>query len=145
MTFYPPSVNKLFRTFAEMGLTSTEPLLVGNATVSPRDFIATFMQHTPRLRVGQKLNISCACNVVVKGREGDESVTYTYRFGGWSGPLVSIPASLCAQMLYRGEVEVKGVVAPEGALDPKKYFAELAKKGQCLKDGMLFLEEKVKA
>lgn len=145
MTFYPPSVNELFRTFVEMGLTSAEPLIVGNATVSPRDFIATFIQHTPRLRVGQKLNISCACNVVVKGREGDESVTYTYRFGGWSGPLVSIPASLCTQMLYRGEVKVKGVVAPEGALDPKKCFAELAKKGQGLKDGMLFLEEKVKA
>jgi lysine 6-dehydrogenase len=142
MTFYPPSVNQLFRRFVELGLTSTEPLVIGNATVSPRDFIATFIQHTPALREGQKPSISCACNVVVKGREGGNNVTYTYRFGGWSGPLVSISASVCTQMLHRGEVKVKGVVAPEGAFDPKKYFAELAKKGQVLKSGMPFLEER---
>ena len=142
MTFYPPSVNQLFRTFVELGLASTEPLIIGNTTVSPRDFIVTFIQQTPRLREGQKPSISCACNVVVKGREGSENVTYTYRLGGWSGPLVSIPASLCAQMLYRGEIKVKGVVAPEGALNPKKYFSELTKKGQVLKGGMPFLEER---
>ena len=142
MTFYPPSVNQLLRRFVELGLASTDPLVIGNATISPRDFIATFIQHTPRLREGQKPSISCACNVVVKGREGGNSVTYTYRFGGWSGPMVSISASVCAQMLYRGEVKAKGVVAPEGALDPTKYFVELAKKGQVIKGGLPFIEER---
>lgn len=142
ITFYPPSVNQLLRTFVDLGFTSTKPLIVGETTVLPRDFIVAFIQQNPRLREGQKPNISCACNVVVKGKEGSQNVTYTYRFGGWSGPLVSISASLCAQMLCRGEVKVKGVVAPEGSFDPHKYFAELIKRGQVLKDGMPFLEEK---
>ena len=142
ITFYPPSVNQLLRTFVDLGFTSTKPLIVGETTVLPRDFIVAFIQQNPRLREGQKPNISCACNVVVKGKEGSQNVTYTYRFGGWSGPLVSISASLCAQMLCRGEVKVKGVVAPEGAFDHHKYFAELIKRGQVLKDGMPFLEEK---
>jgi saccharopine dehydrogenase-like NADP-dependent oxidoreductase len=142
MTFYPQSVNKLLRTFVEIGLTSTNPLIIGNTTLSPRDFIVAFIQQKPKLREGQKPSISCACNVQVKGREGSENVSYTYRFGGWSGPLVSISASICAQMLHRGEIKAKGVVAPEGALDPKRYFDEMTRKGQVLKSGMPFLEER---
>jgi hypothetical protein len=32
-------------------------------------------------------------------------------------------------MLCRGDIKVKGVIAPEGAMAPKAYFAEFAKKG----------------
>ncbi len=135
-TFSPSSVPKLFEQFVELGLFNTEPIPVGNIFVSPRDFTVSFVQHTPGLRGQPKPGASIAANVVVKGREGSKSVTYTCLTCGWGGPLIAIPASIGAQMLGRGEVKVTGVVAPEGAFDPKKFFAELAKKG------IHFLEKK---
>ncbi len=135
-SFSPPSVPKLFTELINLGLFSPEPLPVGNTSVSPRDFIVSFIKHTPSLRARQKLMASMAGNVVVKGREGNSSITYTYRFSTWGGPITAIPASIGIQMLGCGDVQAKGVLAPEGAFDPKKYFAELAKKG------IHFLEEK---
>lgn len=128
-TFSPPSVPKLFKQFIDLGLFSPEPLMVDNASISPRGFIVSFMQQTPKLRGEQKPGASLASNVVVKGREGNKSVTYTYRFSGWGGPVTAISASIGIQMLSHGDVQAKGVVAPEGAFDPKKYLTELAKKG----------------
>lgn len=128
-TFTPPSVPKLFKEFVDLGLFDTEPIMVGDTPIKPRDFITSFMQHTPALREGSDIGASGASNVVVKGKEGSKKVTYTCRFSGWGGPLVAFPASICARMVCRGEARSKGVLAPEGAFDPKKFLAELAKKG----------------
>lgn len=136
-SFSPPSVPRLFTELIDLGLFSPEPLPVGNTSVSPRDFIVSFIKHNPGLRAGQKSMASLAGNVVVKGREGNSGITYTYRFSTWGGPITAIPASIAMQMLYRDKSTVKGVVAPEGVLDAKKFFAALAKKG------IHFLEEKV--
>ena len=40
-----------------------------------------------------------------------------------------LPASIAALMLDAGEVKVKGVVAPEGCIDPEKFIAALIKRG----------------
>jgi saccharopine dehydrogenase-like NADP-dependent oxidoreductase len=42
--------------------------------------------------------------------------------------LTGIPAAIGAGMLARGEVEAKGVYAPEGCLEPEPFFAELARR-----------------
>ncbi len=75
------------------------------------------------------MGASGASTIMVKGKEGSNKMTYTYLFRGWAGPLVAFPASICARMLGRGEVKAKGVLAPEGAFDPKKFFTELTEKG----------------
>ena len=41
---------------------------------------------------------------------------------------IAIPLSIGAQMIGRGDVEVKGVVPPETAIDPDIFFAELRKR-----------------
>lgn len=38
------------------------------------------------------------------------------------------PPSIAAQMLARGEIEVRGAVPAEVAVDPKPFFAELEKR-----------------
>ena len=128
-SFSPPSVPKLFGEFIEMGLFSSEPLTVGNTAVSPRDFIVSFIQKRPELRGEQNPSASLAGNVVVKGSEGNSSVTYTYRFCDWGGPITAISASTAIQMLCCGDTNAAGVMAPEAVLDPKQYFVELARKG----------------
>jgi lysine 6-dehydrogenase len=128
-SFFPPSVPRLFAEFIKLGLFSSESLMVGDTAVSPRDFIVSFIQQRPELRGEQKPVASLAGNVVVKGSEGNSSVTHTYRFSGWGGPITAVAASVAIQMLGRENAGVKGVAAPEAVLDPKQYFVELAKKG----------------
>jgi saccharopine dehydrogenase-like NADP-dependent oxidoreductase len=41
---------------------------------------------------------------------------------------IAIPLSIGAQMIARGQVEHRGVVPPETALDPDTFFAELARR-----------------
>jgi len=140
--FYPSSVGRLLRQVVEMGLDSTEPIPVEDTTISPRDFIVSFIQRNPRLRGEQKPGITYACNVEVKGTEGSRNVTYTYRFGGDMYKLIPFSVTVCAEMLWHGEVKAKGAMSPEGALDPEKFFAGLVKKGIVLAEGSPFLEEK---
>ena len=52
----------------------------------------------------------------------------------WGGPAayyknIAIPLSIGAQMITNGQVSARGVVAPESALDPGLFFAELEKRG----------------
>ena len=128
-SFSPASVPRLFTEFIELGLFSTTPLTVGDCSVSPRDFIVSFMQKRPELRRQQQPSASLAVNVIVRGIEGNSNVTYTYRTSDWGGPLTAIPASVGIQMISREETAMKGVLAPEAALPPKEYFVELKKKG----------------
>ena len=128
-SFSPASVPRLFTELIELGLFSPTPLTVGDYTISPRDFIVSFMQKRPELRGQQQPSASLGVNVIVKGIEGSSSVTYTYRISDWGGPLTAIPASVGIQTLGPKETAVKGVLAPEAVLRPKEYFAELKKKG----------------
>jgi len=42
---------------------------------------------------------------------------------------IAIPLSIGAQMIVRGDVNVRGVVPPESAIDPKIFFNELKIRG----------------
>jgi len=44
-------------------------------------------------------------------------------------PGTGLPASIAALMIGAGDVTVKGVVAPEGCINPAKFLAELVKRG----------------
>jgi saccharopine dehydrogenase-like NADP-dependent oxidoreductase len=41
---------------------------------------------------------------------------------------IAIPLSIGVQMITRGDIMVRGVVAPETALDPEIFFSELARR-----------------
>ena len=54
-------------------------------------------------------------------------MTYTADMAGRMAPGTGLPASIAALMMDAGEVTVKGVVAPEGCIDPEKFLAALIK------------------
>jgi saccharopine dehydrogenase (NAD+, L-lysine-forming) len=60
--------------------------------------------------------------VIVKGRRGDHRVTYTADMVGRMAPGTGLPASIAALMMDDGHVKVKGVVAPEGCIDPDVFL-----------------------
>jgi len=65
---------------------------------------------------------------VIGEKDGQRSV-YSYRTVDKMRRLTGITAAIGAAMLARGQVQVKGVYAPEGCLEPGHVFAELAKRG----------------
>ena len=67
--------------------------------------------------------------VWIRGRKGDDSVQYTYTISGRMTDWTGIPASIGTQMVGRGEITKKGVLAPEGCVDTKSFLAEVAKRG----------------
>jgi lysine 6-dehydrogenase len=127
---WPSSVSKLFMDFSRRGFFGTEPLTVGGASIVPRDFMVNLMSYAPQFKKEFEKYTNSPSNIIVKGKEGNSEVTYTYRFSGAQLAGTAISASIGAQLICRGEVKVKeGVVAAEGVVDPVTYFAEFAKKG----------------
>ena len=133
--------SKMIMEFVERGFVSTEPLKIDDVAISPRDFMVHLIRSAPEFKKQVEQYTTAPGNVVVKGREGKRKVTYTYRFGGHQSPGTAIAGSISAQMLYRGDIKVKGVVAPEGAMDPKVYFTEFAKKGMRIFEEKTVVEE----
>ena len=56
-------------------------------------------------------------------------MTYTADMVGRMAPGTGLPASIAALMLDAGDVAVKGVVAPEGCIDPEKFLKALLQRG----------------
>jgi saccharopine dehydrogenase (NAD+, L-lysine-forming) len=72
---------------------------------------------------------SSGLKVIVKGERKGKHVTYTADIVGRMAPGTGLPASIAALMLDAGDVTVKGVVAPEGCIDPEKFLAALIQRG----------------
>ncbi len=74
--------------------------------------------------------------VVVKGKKGGQSQTWivdchTRGMPKWGIGLdidTGSPPSIAAQMLARGEIEARGTVPAEVAVEPKPFFAELKRR-----------------
>ncbi|MDH7473735.1 MAG: saccharopine dehydrogenase C-terminal domain-containing protein [Anaerolineae bacterium] len=67
--------------------------------------------------------------VDVVGRKNGEPRTISYAVTDKMGRLTGVPVSIGALMLAQGTISTKGVVAPEGCIEPESFFAELAKRG----------------
>ena len=72
--------------------------------------------------------LASGLKVIVKGERKGKQVTYTADIVGRMAPGTGLPASIAALMLDAGDVTVKGVVAPEGCIDPEKFLAALLRK-----------------
>jgi saccharopine dehydrogenase (NAD+, L-lysine-forming) len=67
--------------------------------------------------------------VIVKGERKGKQVIYTADIAGRMAPGTGLPASIAALMLNAGEVTAKGVVAPEGCINPEKFLTALIQRG----------------
>ena len=125
----PTWLNELFTTFINLGLVSSEPVRIGDSEVIPTDFLTTVLKRSEYLKKqASELTIS-PCNVVVKGRDGNKRVTYTYRVIGKMAPGTAITASMVAQMIGGGEITDKGVFAPEGCVNANLILSRWKERG----------------
>jgi len=123
----PSWVDQLIREQKETGFLSKDPIEVKGTKVVPYDLTLQLWDAIPKNR--DKGPFSSGLKVIVKGERKGKQVTYTADIVGRMAPGTGLPASIAALMLDAGDVKVKGVVAPEGCIDPEKFIAALVKRG----------------
>jgi len=123
----PSWVDQLIKEQKETGLLSKDPIEVKGTKVTPYDLALQLWNSIPNNR--DKGPLASGLKVIVKGERGRKQVTYTADIVGRMAPGTGLPASIAALMLDAGDVKVKGVVAPEGCIDPGKFIVELLKRG----------------
>ena len=123
----PPWVDELIKEQKESGFLSKEPIEVKGSNVVPYDLTLRLWGTIPNNR--DKGPFASGLKVIVKGERKGKQVTYTADIVGRMAPGTGLPASIAALMLEAGEVKVKGVVAPEGCIDPEKFLTALIQRG----------------
>lgn len=133
---FPPHAMRLVKAMLESGLYSGEKITVCGIETTAYDMMYEILLASP----GSKRTPLWAYGLVVEvygTREGREvKVTYWNRHPSmdrWGGSAayyknIAIPLSIGVQMIARGDVSARGVVPPETALDPRIFFAELARR-----------------
>jgi lysine 6-dehydrogenase len=123
----PSWVDQLIKEQRETGFLGEEPIEVKGTKVTPYDLTLRLWEAIPKNR--DKGPSASGLKVIVKGERKGKQVTYTADIVGRMAPGTGLPASIAALMLDAGEVTVKGVVAPEGCIDPGKFLAALIQRG----------------
>jgi len=118
---------------SEMGLTSKEPVKVGDISVSPREVLLRCAP-PPDTKVKDFAGII----VEVTGEKDKEGRRYVYSIihkynekydVSATAYLTGVPLSIVSQMLARGDIRSRGVLPPEVAVDAEMLIAELNKRG----------------
>jgi len=128
--FLPLWVNSLFLELLKRGFGDTEPIgLINNVNLPPESMVIHIMQSGSEFRKLVEESTTAPLNVVVKGTIGNKKVTYVYSSDGRMAPGTAIPASICAQMLARGEIKGSGILPPEACVDPVLFLSRFAQRG----------------
>lgn len=123
----PSWVDDLIGEQRDTGFLSTEPMEVKGTKVVPYDLTLKLWETIPEGRDNGPQ--ASGLKVIVKGERDGKRVTYTADMVGRMAPGTGLPASIAALMMDDGDVTVKGVVAPEGCIDPEKFLSEFIKRG----------------
>lgn len=123
----PSWVDDLIKEQRDTGFLSPEPMEVKGTKVVPYDLTLKLWETIPEGRDNGPQ--ASGLKVIVKGERDGKRVTYTADMVGRMAPGTGLPASIAALMMDDGYVTVKGVVAPEGCIDPEKFLSEFIKRG----------------
>lgn len=123
----PEWVDKLIKEQKATGLLSKELMDVRGTKIVPYDLTLKLWDTIPKNRDNGPA--ASGLKVIVRGEREGKQVTYTADIVGRMAPGTGLPASIAALMMDAGEVSVKGVVAPEGCIDPDRFLAELIRRG----------------
>jgi lysine 6-dehydrogenase len=134
---FPPQAMQLAKIMLEWGLYSEEAVNVKGVEGKPLEFMHEILIQLPATKETPLWAYGLVVDVFGKRDGRDVQIKLWNRhppMEEWGGQAayyknIAIPLSIGAQMIARGDVEVKGVVAPETAIDPTIFFSELHKRG----------------
>jgi saccharopine dehydrogenase-like NADP-dependent oxidoreductase len=134
---FPPHAMRLARAMLEAGLYSEETIIVKGIETTPLELMHEVLIQLPESKQNPLWAYGLVVEVYGKRDGRDVKITLWNRHPPqetWGGEAayyknIAIPLSIGAQMIGRGDVQVKGVVPPETAIDPGIFFAELHRRG----------------
>lgn len=131
----PHWLNEWFIKCIRLGFANPEPVKLGDTSITPRDFVVSGLSSSAFLNREKEAYQTANRYFIVKGREVGKDVTYTWHITGQPEGLTitGINCSFAAQMLYRGEVKGKGVLAPEAFIDADTLLSFWKERGMCLR------------
>jgi lysine 6-dehydrogenase len=123
----PRWVDQLIKEQNQTGFLSNDPLEIKGSKVTPYDLTLRLWRDIPKKR--DRGPLASGMKMIIKGERAGKQVIYTADVVGRTAAGTGLPVSIAALMLYSGDVKVRGLVAPEGCIDPEKYLAALLKRG----------------
>lgn len=123
----PIEYYRLTSELCRLGLASREPFDVAGQTVVPYDFaVAYLIRERERLLREAEFGQQRGCiSVVVAGTKDGQRLEYRIHMASSSRALgegTGIPAALGVMLLERGKIASKGVMPPEGCIDPGEFI-----------------------
>jgi len=131
----PPDVVEKLKFVGDIGLLSREFVKVRGQNIAPRDVFISATSAFP-----QPSGVPDDCEAVIVDIRGKkDGKVFHHRMSAMSYPkkelhtsggtlLTAVPPSIVAQMLVKGEIEKKGVLAPENCINPDIFMKELRKR-----------------
>ena len=125
--------------FVDAGLASEEPLYVKGTKISPRQFLLNTLKARNLLGLPKGVTPDDweVTRIIAIGKKNGKKTSYMMdsifrsnkKWRATAGEVaVGVPASIAAQMLAKGEIDMKGAVPPEVCIEPKSFMNELAKR-----------------
>lgn len=123
----PIEYYELTSELCRLGLASHEPVEVGGRAVAPHDFaIAFLLRERERILERSGFGGQRGClSIVVAGRKDGEPREYRIHIASSTRALgdgTGIPAAMGVLLLDSGKVSARGVLPPEGAIDPADFL-----------------------
>jgi lysine 6-dehydrogenase len=129
------------RFLMDLGFGGKDPIDVKETQVVPRDVLIALVEKPVTVAdksTPQKHDDHKDLRVIVSGRKDGRNITYQvdtimHPYEKWNmamGPFsVGFPAAVTTRLLGGGKIAEKGFFSGEAVIDPKMYFAELARRG----------------
>jgi saccharopine dehydrogenase-like NADP-dependent oxidoreductase len=145
---FPPQAMNLAKTMLEWGLFDDEPFTYKGVETNSLDVMLEVLLRSPRTKETPVWGYGLVLDVF--GKKGGRNLkiklwTEHPPMSEWGGKAayyknIAIPLSIGAQMIARGDVDVRGVVPPETAIDPLILFDELKLRGITVGEEVEWLE-----
>jgi lysine 6-dehydrogenase len=134
---FPPHAMRLAKAMLESGLYSEEPIIVKGVETNALEMMHEILLTLPETKETPLWAYGLVVDVFGKKDGKDIKIRHWSEHpprDKWGGKAayyknIAIPLSIGAQMIARGDVETRGVVPPETALDPIIFFDELKLRG----------------
>lgn len=130
----PHWVDEMIAEQKATGFLGTDPIDVKGEKVTPYDLALEMWKTIPEGRDNGPQ--SSGLKVIVKGEKNGTKVTYTADMAGRMAPGTGLPAAMAALMFADGDVTEKGVVAPEGCINPEIFIKAFIGKGAKIVESM---------
>jgi saccharopine dehydrogenase (NAD+, L-lysine-forming) len=138
---FPDGLAERLRFVHALGLTSTDPVVVGNAPIVPRDVLLELLSRQPRQPKQGARDAYEVLRVTLRGSRGGRRVEdvldcHVPGLPAWDVGVdidTGAPPSIVAQMIVGGEITERGVLPPEQAVPHGPFFRELTRRGMSIR------------